>query len=121
MDFIDQYVSPDDLVYMTSGLRIYPGTPVHKIALNEKRFKETQTLFYPPVFYYSELLEKERLDRMISEAEQTRPNCIPARETHPPKEMIIEALERRKMSNLSEPMFRTFLRIRKEWNFSHLL
>lgn len=121
IDFIDQYVNPADLVYMTSGLRIYPGTPVHKIAISEQRFKEKQSLFQPPVFYYSEHLGKETLDRMISDAEKIRPNCIPANETHPPKEMILEAIERRKKNDLTEPMFRTLLRIRKEWKFSHLI
>ena len=115
IDFIDQYVSTDDLVYMTAGLRIYPGTPLYTIALKEKRFSKGESLLYPPYFYYSEKLNKESLDGLIRKAELQRPNCIPALETHPPAAMIAEAMEQRIAGNLTEPMFRTLLRIRKDW------
>jgi radical SAM superfamily enzyme YgiQ (UPF0313 family) len=121
IDFIDRYVSPDDLVYMTSGLRIYPGTPLQKIAIRENRISPEDTLLYPPSYYFSDKLEKERLNQLIRKAEKARPNCIPALETHPPQEMIAEAMEMRTVHNLTEPMFRTLLRIRKEWMAKGLL
>ncbi len=121
IDFIDHFVSPEDLVYMSSGLRIYPGTPLHKIALEEKRFNAEDSLLTPQRFYYSEKLGKEELTILIKEAERQRPNCIPALDTHPPEGMIAEAMELRKAGNLAEPMFRTLLRIKKEWIAKGLL
>jgi radical SAM superfamily enzyme YgiQ (UPF0313 family) len=115
IDFIDQYVNPADLVFMTSGLRVYPDTPLYRIALKEKKTLPGKSILYPPLYYFSDKLGKERLDRMIREAERKRPNCIPALETRPPEEMLAEAVELRKRENLQEPVFRTLLRVRKEW------
>lgn len=121
MDFIDKYVNPDDMVYMTAGLRIYPHTPLYSIAVEEGKIKPGQSVFYPPVFYYSPTMEKSRIDSLIKEASKTRPNCIPAIETSPPPEMMKEAMELRVSNNLTEPMFRTLLRIRTEWMRNGLL
>jgi radical SAM superfamily enzyme YgiQ (UPF0313 family) len=121
IDFIDRFVNPEDLVYMTSGLRIYPGTPLYKIALKERRFTKKTSLLHPPLFYYSDKLEKHQLDSLIRQAERKRFNCIPALETHPPAAMIAEAMELKKAGNLTEPMFRTLLKIRKEWMIKGLI
>jgi radical SAM superfamily enzyme YgiQ (UPF0313 family) len=115
LDFIDEFVNPDDLVYMTAGLRIYPKTPLYSIAVEEGKIKPGQSVFYPSVFYFSRTMEKEKIDHLIKEASKTRPNCIPAIETNPPPEMMKEAIGLRTAENLNEPMFRTMLRIRKDW------
>jgi radical SAM superfamily enzyme YgiQ (UPF0313 family) len=115
MNFIDNFVNPDDLVYMAAGLRVYPNTPLYTIAVREGKIKEGQSVFYPPVYYFSETMPKPGLDRLIKEASKTRPNCIPALETSPPPALRQEAIEIRAKENLTEPMFRTMLRIRKDW------
>ena len=115
MNFIDSYVNPDDLVYMNAGLRIYPETPLYQIALNEGRFTPGQSMLYPPVYYFSENLGKDKVDKMISEAVSNRPHCLPSNDTKPSPELIREAMELRKGEKLSEPMFRTLLKIRKKW------
>lgn len=115
MDFIDNYLNPDDLVYMTAGLRIYPKTPLYSIAVEEGRIQPGQSVFYPPVFYFSDTMPKQRIDQLIKEASRTRPNCIPAVEASPPPEMMKEAIQMRATNNLTEPMFRTMLRIRRDW------
>ncbi len=115
LDFIDNFINPADLVYMNAGLRIYPNTPLFEIAKAEGRISEGQSVFQPPAYYYSESLKKNHLDHMIREASSTRHNCIHALETAPTTEMFSEAIERRKSSRSNEPMFRTLLRIRKEW------
>jgi len=115
LDFIDAYVNPVDMVYMNAGLRIYPKTPLYEVAIAEKRITPGQAVFHPPVYYYSQRINKADLDRLIKKATLTRHNCIPAMETAPPPEMISEALENRKLQELDEPMFRTLLRIRAKW------
>jgi len=115
IDFIDQYVNPEDLVYLSAGLRIYPGTPLHKTAVEEGLLKPGEPIFYPSAFYFSDKLGKEGLDRLIQEASKTRINCLPSNQTTPSPEMIQEAVKLRQIHHLTEPMFRTLLRIRKKW------
>jgi hypothetical protein len=114
MGFIDSSVNPDDLVYMNAGLRVYPHTPLYNIALKEGRITRGQSLLFPPVYYYSENLGKESVDGLIREAAGIRPNCLPSLDTKPHPEMIREAMELRNLKGLTEPMFRTLLRIRKK-------
>lgn len=113
--FIDEFVNPEDLVYMNAGMRIYPGTPLYKTAQEEGVIGAGQSVFYPPVFYFSRSLGKDRLDQILRDAAKSRPNCLPASTTAPPPEMIAEAIQLRTAQNLTEPMFRTLLRIRREW------
>jgi hypothetical protein len=71
-------------------------------------------VLYPPPFYYSNEIGKERLDQLIKGASSVRMNCIPALETQPSAELLTEAAMIRKEQNLNEPMFRTLLRLRRE-------
>ena len=115
LDFIDQYINAEDLVYMASGLRVYPNTPLEKTALQEQVIKSGQSLLYPPVFYFSNGITRDRLVQLIHDASSDRLNCIYSAETRPPLEMLQEAHRIRSEQKLKEPMFRTLLRIRKEW------
>ena len=113
LDFIDNYVNPEDLVYMNAGLRIYPGTPLYRIALREKLVQPDRSLLYPPVFYFSGKCGRDEIEMLIREAAKSRHNCLPSTETTPSPEMIREAIALQKEMDLKEPMFRTLLRIRK--------
>lgn len=115
LSFIDDFISPSDLVYMNAGMRIYPGTPLHTVAIREGYLSMDQSLYHPPVFYYSPLLGKERLDELIRAASEQRVNCLHALETTPSPEMLSEALRWRTANGVNEPMFRTLLRFRGEW------
>ncbi len=114
-DFIDNFVNPADLVYMNAGLRIYPNTPLHKLALEELRFAAGDSLLQPSAYYYSKKISKQVLNDLIRSASLTRPHCIPALETAPSPQMITEALELRRLDGFEEPMFRTLIRIRAKW------
>jgi radical SAM superfamily enzyme YgiQ (UPF0313 family) len=113
-DFIDQYINPDDLVYMASGLRIYPGTPLEKTALNEQLIRPGQSLL-SPLFYFSRDISRDRLVQLIQEASSERINCVYSAETRPSAEMLQDARKLRADQKLTEPMFRTLLRVRKDW------
>jgi hypothetical protein len=53
-----------DAVYLTVGLRVYPGTTLHRIAISEGRVAPTESLL-DPTFYFSEQLEFETtVDRL---------------------------------------------------------
>jgi radical SAM superfamily enzyme YgiQ (UPF0313 family) len=109
--FIDSYVRGKDMVHMTCGLRIYPWTDLHRLALEEKIIEPDDTLA-DARFYFSKELGKDKLISMINEASRIRPNCVPVAETAPSPEMMSEAVRMRDEMRLNEPMFRTLLRLR---------
>jgi radical SAM superfamily enzyme YgiQ (UPF0313 family) len=53
-----------DAVYLTVGLRVYPGTTLHRIAIDEGRIAPNETLL-DPTFYFSDRLDFSRtVDRL---------------------------------------------------------
>lgn len=56
--FADERLRRGDAVYATVGLRIYPGTTLHRIALTEGILEETSTLL-DPTFYFSAQVSME--------------------------------------------------------------
>jgi anaerobic magnesium-protoporphyrin IX monomethyl ester cyclase len=111
-DFIDRYINQEDMVHMTSGIRVYPGTQLHKIAVKEGVIGKDNKLL-EPVYYVSPELGMEKLAVMIKEAAQKRYFCVPSCESAPSKEMLSQAFELQSRMTVKEPMFRTLLRIRK--------
>lgn len=110
-DFIDRYIHPEDMVHLTSGLRIYPGTQLSSIALAQGIIEAGDDLLIPK-FYFSPGLPHEELVSVLTQKCKSRKNCMMSSETTPPPEMLAEAIEIRKQQNLNEPMFRTLLRIK---------
>jgi hypothetical protein len=100
------------MVHMTAGMRIYPGTALHRIALKEGIVNEDDNLLHP-AYYISPELGMEKLSGMIKEAASKRHFCVPSGESTPTKEMLIQAFELQSKMEVKEPMFRTLLRIRK--------
>ena len=113
LDFIDGYVHPEDMVYMAAGLRIYPGTPLHRLALEQGIVQRDDDLLQPR-FFVSPALEQARLVAWVQEVCSRRPNCVPAWETSPSPELMKRALALRAEQGLDEPMFRTLIRLQRE-------
>lgn len=113
--FIDQYINPNDLVYISGGLRVYPGTPLYRKAIEEGLAGPADNLLQPSLFYFSKESPHEELARWITEACRDRLNCLPGFESNPPSGMLQEALELRSTLGLNEPMFRSLLRVRRDW------
>jgi len=113
-EFIRYHISEEDMVLMHAGLRIYPNTPLEKIARKERRLHEGDSLFYPSPYYFSVHTPQTELEIMLREISGQYHNCLIASESAPSEEMLRKAITLRKEQGLSEPMFRTLLRIRKE-------
>ena len=114
--FIDQYVNVDDMVHITEGLRIYPNTPLYKLALEERLVRRDESLITPR-FYVSPDLGESNLEKIITSEMSGRPNCIRISETKPPPELMAAAIRERKEKDLKEPMFRTLLRLKRELSY----
>ena len=113
LDFVDRFVSGRDMVHMTEGLRIYPGTPLHGAALAEGIVDAADDLLASR-FYVSPALGRERLAELLLDASRTRPNYIRAQDSTPDPAMLREAVALRRAEGLTEPMFRTLLRLHRD-------
>jgi len=113
LDFIDRFVDPEDMVYLAAGLRIYPGTPLHRLARLQGSVEPDDDLLHP-TFYLSSTLSADRCYALIEEACARRANCVPAWETTPSPEMIRQALALREQVGPEVPMFRLLIQVRRE-------
>ncbi len=113
LSFIDRHVQPEDMVYMSAGLRIYPGTPLHRTALDEATISQDNDLVQPR-FYVSSALDAEALISWVKDACATRLNCVPAWESRPPPRLMERAMKERRDKGLEEPIFRTLIRLRRQ-------
>jgi radical SAM superfamily enzyme YgiQ (UPF0313 family) len=111
--FIDECVDPEDMVHISEGLRIYPHTALHDTAVREGFVEPGESLLHRR-FYVSPELGREQLLEIVGREIATRPNCVRSSESTPPPAMLQEAARLRKEQGLTEPMFRTLLRLRRQ-------
>lgn len=111
--FIDRFVSPEDMVHISEGLRVYPRTALYDTAVREGLVAPGESLLARR-FYVSPALGRERLLEIVGREIATRPNCVRSSESTPPPEMLREAARIRREQGLTEPLFRTLLRLRRE-------
>ncbi|MGM0503699.1 MAG: B12-binding domain-containing radical SAM protein [Bacteroidota bacterium] len=113
-DFIDRYISPEDMVHITEGIRIIPNTQLYDIALEEGVISENDSVIQP-MFYVSPSIGKENLTLLLEQEIAKRENVLNSIDTSPPPERLKQALDYRQQYLIDEPMFRTLLRLKK-WN-----
>ena len=111
--FVDEQLSPLDLAHLSPGLRIYPGTALHRLALR-RGMVEPEDPLLEPRWFVDPQLGAERLCQLIEQAAAERVHCVPSWESRPSAEMMARALRLRQERSLQEPMFRTLLRLRAE-------
>jgi hypothetical protein len=111
--FIDRCLPPHDLVRLTAGLRIYPGTGLHARAIDERLITHGDSLLRP-AYYVEPRLGAERLRALLLDEAKSRPNCLTDDQALPSRELLDSARRLRKEQNLTEPMFRTLVRLRTQ-------
>ncbi|MFH1130066.1 MAG: radical SAM protein, partial [Pseudomonadota bacterium] len=62
-------------LFFFCGIRIYPGTRLHKIAIEERQIKEVDELF-EPVFYHSNSFSPDKIMTFVSKRSKRRVNWI---------------------------------------------
>jgi radical SAM superfamily enzyme YgiQ (UPF0313 family) len=113
--FIDDFISPQDLVYIGEGIRILPNTGLYDIALKEN-FVTKNGPMLDPVFYVSPTIGRENLSRLLSQEIVKRKNVVHAHDCAPSPAMLQEAMALRAAQGLQEPMFRTLLRLKNKYS-----
>jgi hypothetical protein len=101
------------MVHISTGLRIFPQTGLNDVAISEGIIAP-ETLLLHPAFYVTPNITAERLMEILRTYTATRFNCILSTESTPSPEMLQRALEIRTREQLTEPMFRTLMRVRRE-------
>lgn len=89
-DFVARRVPPRDLAYVTSGVRVYRGTGLHRELLSSGLLDEGQDLL-PPLFAFSASLPREAyLERLLALSSR-HPNVVSSFEAGQP---VVERLAR---------------------------
>jgi radical SAM superfamily enzyme YgiQ (UPF0313 family) len=110
-DFIETYTDDLDLVYMFDSMRIYPGTELYNIALNEGYIcKETSIL--KPVYYRASAVRDGIMEACIETRRAGHCNWVTSSETKPDPVLMQKVMHYRTVNGIDEPMFRSILRIK---------
>lgn len=112
-EFIDNYIYEEDMVHITEGIRIIPGTELYTIALQQEVISSGDSVI-EPMFYVDPLLGKDMLTKILEREIALRNNVMNSIDTAPSKELMQAAIQYRKENKLVEPMFRTLLRIQNQ-------
>lgn len=110
--FIDQFISENDLVHITEGIRIYPGTDLYNLAIKEGVISHDDSLF-EPTFYISPTIERTVLSKILKEEIHNRINVVHAMNSTPEPKVLKKALDIRKRQEVTEPLFRTLLKVNR--------
>ena len=110
-DFIENYIHDLDLVSLFEGLRIYPGTALHSLALDEGLLNREQSLL-KPLFYNSDKTGNGLLGEIITERKKTHANWITSAESIPDPYLIMQANALRAQTKTDEPMFKSLLKVK---------
>lgn len=84
LDFIDKDMGKNDVVYITSGVRIYPGSKMFK-QWQDGKFDQTSIITHEKtgdLFYHSSQISIEGLREKLKEFRKNHPNIIFADEGH---------------------------------------
>jgi len=109
-EFIDQYIFEEDMVHITEGIRIIPGTELYQIALREGIISAKDYVIQP-MFYVSPEIGRNKLTEILEREVAKRNNVLNSIDTTPSPELMQAAIKYRQKKNTDEPMFRTLLRV----------
>jgi len=92
--FLDEHISPEHLVLMVSGIRLFPGAPLAGRARREGQIAPDASLLAP--VWYRPQIRRERLFALLDEAMAGHPNYIALQDNHAPARLIraVSAVQR---------------------------
>ncbi|MDA3952063.1 MAG: radical SAM protein [Bacteroidales bacterium] len=111
-EFIDSFISEEDLVHLTEGIRIIPDTELYVIAIKEGVISK-DTSVIEPMFYTSPSIGEENLTNILEREIGKRNNVMNSIDTAPSPELMQATIKYRIENKIDEPMFRSLLRVQK--------
>jgi len=74
-DFVKKHISKKDLVFITSGIRVLPGSPLHQCAVDSGSIPDDADLLHP-IWFQPEGIDRERMMYLIEKEVIAHPNYI---------------------------------------------
>jgi len=110
-DFIETYADDLDLVYLFDSMRIYPGTKLYNIALNEGYISKAASIL-KPVYYRANAVRDGIMEACIEERRSGHCNWLISSETKPDPTLMQQVMHYRTVNRIDEPMFRSILKVK---------
>lgn len=110
-DFIESYTDDLDLIYLFDSMRIYPGTELYNIALDEGLIQGNRSIL-EPLYYRAKSVRDGSMEACISKRRAGHLNWLTSSETKPDPVLMHKVMQYRAVNNADEPMFRSILRLK---------
>ncbi|MFW6061308.1 MAG: hypothetical protein ACOC93_00720, partial [Planctomycetota bacterium] len=99
------------LVQLVSGIRVFRGAPIEKIAREEGKIPRDHTLLEP--IWYQPDISKQRLAELMEQAMRKHPNCIALQDNNIPSSVLRVASKVHRMIGSDKPLWQYMLPLRK--------
>lgn len=83
LDFFHRHAAPGDVGFVSNGIRIYPDTPMARVALQEGVIRSEAELISPR-FYFSPALDREWLHEAMAAASRRDPRLVTSESSQSP-------------------------------------
>jgi radical SAM superfamily enzyme YgiQ (UPF0313 family) len=110
-DFIESYTDDLDLIYLFDSMRIYPGTKLYNIAVDDGCIRGNESIL-EPVYYRAKPVRDGIMEACIKERRAGHLNWLTSSETKPDPVLMHKVMNYRTESGVDEPMFRSILRVK---------
>ena len=64
IDFVNRHIGKKDSAFITTGIRIYPGTGLHELAIREGVVEESDSLLMPSFYFSPEITPQKARDTL---------------------------------------------------------
>ena len=83
LDFFHRFTAPGDVGFVSNGIRIYPSTPLARIATSEGVIRSEKELLEPR-FYFSQELDRDWLRRTMASHARLDPRLVTSESSQNP-------------------------------------
>lgn len=112
--FIDENIPETHLVQLVSGIRIFKGAPIERVARREGQLSPTDSLLEP--VWYRPPIEHSRLCRILDDAMARHPNWIGLQDNNVPGPLLRAVSALHRLSRSRKPLWRYLRYLRRITN-----
>ena len=103
LDFFHRFAAPGDVGFVSNGIRIYPRTPLARIAVSEGLIRSEEELIEPR-FYFSKGLDRDRLRETMADFARRDPRLVTSESSQSP--LVPYGLRLLSMMGVRKPFWR---------------